>query len=159
MSAGAVASLFAQESDVIWKALLTLSHPSIDTMRAVNDVTPIVSRYVRFDAFPFTLVLPTDIAERIGTGRLLITNVDRRLVEAVRSVDGPMKAKIEYVTLRTPDIVELELPDLEMSYADGDEAVIAGTLKYGSVEVRRFPAHRYDPQQFPGLHGRAAAPS
>lgn len=155
LTAAAVRAVLAQETDAVFLELLTISHPDIATVRVVNNTLPITSRGNVYDGFPFSLRLPQDVAERLGTVQLTVNNVDRRLVEAIRSVPAPLTVSIEVVTAATPDLVEVGPFDCELFDVTGTMTTISGTLGFEPVLNRVFPAGKFDPQRFPGLFGKS----
>lgn len=154
MTPAAVAALLAQNSDEVWLVLLTISHPQMSTVRVVNNTESIVSRGDAYEAFPFEIALPSDVADRLSAVQLRISNVDRRFVEAVRSLPTMPRVKLEVIAASRPDDVEVGPFEFEMSTANYDVDRIEATLTYEPVMHLAFPVGTFNPQQFPGLFGR-----
>lgn len=151
VSAAALRELLAQESGEVFLPLLTLSHPDITTLRVVANTVDITSRGNVYTAFPFDLTLPADATERLPTAQLRISNVDRRLVDEIRSVAGLIAVKLEIVTATTPDTVEIGPFDFEITHATYDVNNITGTLAFEPLLAEPYPADTFDPQHFPNL--------
>jgi hypothetical protein len=157
MTPDAIASLFRQHSDDVWLVLLTISHPSMTTVRVVNNTEPIVSNGQAYSAFPFQIQLPQDAAERMATATLTISNVDRSLVDEIRTIAGRPTVSIAVIAAARPDDVEFGPLEFELSGVQWNAEAISGQLTYEPVMQQPFPAGVFDPQRFPGLFGRTEA--
>lgn len=157
LSAQAVREYFAQESGEATLDLLTLSHPDMDTVRLANNTVNVVSRGETFLAFPFTLRLPDDVADQISQGTLQISNIDRRLIEALRSIREPIAAQIELVLGSTPDVVEFGPVFFDLFPITYNAQTINATLAFENLISEPFPSESFTPQLFPGLFGRTGA--
>lgn len=158
MSAAAVRSLFAQESEVVWLQLLTISGPGTDTIRIVNNPEPIGSRGHLYEPFPFECSLPQDAAERESHAQLTISNVDRVVVERLRTMDTPLTAVLEFVTSLNPHEVECGPFEFEILGARADRNQVVAQLGYEPILTLPFPRGKYDPQRFPNIFGRSSNP-
>jgi ABC-type Fe3+-hydroxamate transport system substrate-binding protein len=154
-SAAALREMLAQTSGEVFHQLLTISHPDMTTIRVVDNTQDVVSRGNTYTAFPFGLSLPADATERLPVAQLSISNVDRRLVDEIRSLSGPMTATLEIVTATTPDTVEVGPFVFDIVSAEYDRETITATLAYEPILAEPFPADSFDPQRFPGLFGSA----
>lgn len=149
--------MFAQNSAEVWLELLTITHADMATVRVVNNTESVISRGDVFEAFPFAIVFPTDVAERMASAQLTISNVDRRLVETIRSVVGRPRVRVEVIAASRPDSVEYGPLEFDLSNVQWDAETISGELTYEPVVQQSFPSQVFDPQRFPGLFGRAEA--
>lgn len=149
--------MFAQHGSEVWLELLTLMHPGMTTVRVVNNTESIASRGEVFQGFPFQVKLPQDAADRMSTATLTISNVDRSLIDEIRSLTGNPKVKFEVISATRPDDVEFGPLEFELAVAAWDAHTITGTLTYEPVTQQPFPAGVFDPQRFPGLFGRTEA--
>jgi hypothetical protein len=156
LSAAALAAMFAQETDAVFLVLLTLTHPDITTLRVVNNTQDVTSRGNVYVAFPFDAKLPTDIAEQLGTVQLTISNVDRRIIDEIRTIEGPMTATFEVVTASAPDTVEVGPLTFDAIECDYTVDSITATLAYEPILNEPFPAGTFNPQDFPAMFGSAA---
>lgn len=154
LSADAVREAMAQNSGAVWLQLLTISHPDITTVRMVNNPVDITSRGNVYLAFPFSLPLPQDMAESLASLTLTISNVDRRLVDELRSIGEPMQVTLEVITAATPDTVEQGPFTFDLVSATYSEDTISGRLTYEPILSEPFPAGSFTPQTHPGLFGR-----
>lgn len=150
LSAAAVASLNAQESGEVWLVLLTISNPGITTIRVVNNTEDIVSRGNTYQAFPFEIELPGQDPDTPASARLRIDNVDKRIVEAVRSITTPPQVTIEVVLASQPDTVEIAYSNLTLRSAEYDVDSVRGELTFESIFSEPVTL-TITPNRFPGL--------
>lgn len=152
-SAAALREMLAQTSGEVFHQLLTLSHPSITTVRVVDNTEDVDSRGNTYTAFPFSLSLPADATERLPVAELTLSNVDRRLIDEVRSISGPITATLEIVTSTTPDTVEVGPFVFDIISVRFNKETLTATLAYEPILAEPYPADSFDPQHFPGLFG------
>jgi hypothetical protein len=153
LSSTARASIFAQETAEVWLFLLTITHPQLDqTLRFVNNLTDIVSRGQTYLGGPFELVLPDEVDEdqppRVS---ISIDNVDRTIVEALRSISGAPAITLEIILASSPDTVEAGPFDFTLRDATGDAVAVTGTLAFEDLLSEPYPAGTFSPANFPGL--------
>ena len=141
----------ATSSSVAWLALLTITHPALDALRVVNNSEPITSRGLVFEPYLFRLVLPQDDSESLPQVSLRVANLDRRIIDFVRSQPTPPSIAIELVTSAFPDLVEKSLTFLKLTAVDYDALELRGRLDVDDFLTQRFPAESYVPPLFPGL--------
>lgn len=155
-SAAAVRAMHAQHTALVAIPLLTLTHPSISPIRVCENTVAIVSRGNTYSPFPFRIELPHDLAEEQRPVRLVVSNVDRRLVDEVRAIADPLVVTIEIVTDVAPNTVELGPIVLDAKAAGGNAEQIELTLSAGRALLRKFPGRVFNPQDFPAIFGRVS---
>lgn len=155
LSPAAVRELLAQSSGEVFVLLLTLTHASMPAVRLASNTEAVTSRGQVFLAFPFSLDLPADLAEQLVTVQLSISNVDRRLVQALRSIADPIAVTLEVVTAGSPDTVEVGPYLFDMQSVSYNAASITATLSYEPILNEPFPAGSFTPQSFPQLFQRS----
>lgn len=145
-------AVHGQETGEAFLVLLTLNHDDLAApIRVVNDGADLASRGETFQAFPFRLALPSDMDERPPRMRLQIDNVDRTVVQALRSISGAPTVLVEVVLASDPDTVEASFPDFVLRAADYDALAVTGELVLERFIHEPFPAQRFTPANFPGL--------
>lgn len=153
ISPATLREMFAQETDSVFLVLLTLEHPDMETIRVVNNTEDIVSRGNVYTAFPFDARLPPDVSEQLGTVALTISNVDRRLIDEIRVIEGPIAATMEVITASAPNVVEVGPLEFDMVDSEYNVDSITSTLAYEPILDEPFPAGTFNPQQFPAIFG------
>lgn len=150
LSAAALASMHAQETGEVWLVLLTITNPGITTIRVVNNTENIVSRGNTFIGFPFEIELPGQDPDSPSSARLRIDNVDKQIVEAVRSISTPPLVTIEVVLASQPDTVEIAYSNLTMRSVEYDVDSVRGELTFESIFSEPVTL-TMTPNRFPGL--------
>ncbi len=152
LSSLAQQSLYAAETGDAFLVLLTLSHPDLSAPICVtSDALPTVSNGVTFVPFPFDLALPNDLDAKSYRARLVIDNVDRQIVTAVRSVTTAPDILIQIVRAATPDTVEAAFVDFKLTNVIYDAYRIEGDLTVEDFTAEPYPAGSFSPGFFPGL--------
>lgn len=146
-------SLFSQETADVWVALLTISHPSISTIRVCTGGADVTSSGQLFSAFPFSITLAGSSEDTIPAARLRIDNVDRRIVEAVRSVAAmdPISVGLALVLAETPNVIEVGWFDFALREVRYDSLAVEGTLRHEDIFSDPWPHEVVSPSRFPGI--------
>lgn len=161
LTGGYRVKLYGQSEGLVCAALVTLTHATEGIARISTDPTqrvttdPIaygtVSRGETYLFAPVEIILPLDEPESEPASRLSITNVDRRLVTLIRSVEGGITATIELIDPADPDTVQREFSDLEVVSASYDAQEITIGMRVNLRQHEPFPKGRFTPSGFPGL--------
>lgn len=104
-----------------------------------------------FLSCPFRFSFPDQSDEGDVQARLEIDNVDRRITKAVRNATGTPVVTTQLVLGSTPDTIEAEFPDFELTNASYDKLIVEGTLTVESLVSLPYPAHTFDPSKFVNL--------
>lgn len=146
------AALNTQETGEAFLVLLTLSHESLaEPLRVTSDAVETHSRGETFHPFPFALTLPDDGEGKSPEARLVIDNIDRQIVQAVRALPSAPAALIEIVRAADPDTVEAHFADFRLTGVTYDSRVVEGVLGIEDFTAEPFPAAVFSPSLFPGL--------
>jgi hypothetical protein len=152
LSSAARQAIYAQQTDKVFLALLTISHSDLaGPIRVVNDLVNLTSRGDHYLAFPFQIVLPEERDDQLGQVQLSIDNVDRTIVEAVRTISSPASIRLEIVIADQPDTVEAGPFDFTLRNVEYDALTVTGTLMYEDILNEPVPADSFTPNFFPGL--------
>lgn len=152
LSSAALQSLHAAETDDAFLILLTISHDDMASpLRVTSDAVATESRGNTFVPFPFELTLPDDMDDRAAQARLLIDNVDRQIVYAVRSLNSAPSILIEIVRAADPETVEAQFVDFKLVDVSYDAWRVEGVLSIEDFTAEPYPAGIFSPSQFPGL--------
>lgn len=153
MSTNAKKALFAAQTGECFLVILTLSHPVLPApIRVVNNGEPIESRGETYQRFPFEIKMPDEDDQAPGRVTLRICNVDRQIVDAVRSLTGELlTVTMEIVLASSPDVVEAGPFEFSLRDARYDELVVEGELAYEDILNEPFPAATFTPNTTPGI--------
>ena len=145
-------ALFAAETGEAFLVLLTLDHPDLAVpIRVTNDAVTTTSRGDSFVVFPFDLVLPDDQDNRPPRAKLVIDNIDRQIVQAIRSLSSAPTVLIEIIRAAAPDTVEAQFVDFRLTNVSYDVQRVEGDLTIEDFTAEPFPAATFSPGWFPGL--------
>jgi hypothetical protein len=149
-----VREALAERTGEVVLHLLTLNHPNMAApLRVTDDTVQTVSRGDTFIAFPFDLQLVKNSNDAPPIGRLTISNVDRQIVLALRSLplEPPLSVLIEIVLASAPNTVEASLVGFELRGANYDAQRVSGDLVLDVLDREPYPAIKYLPSNFPGV--------
>lgn len=151
LSDPAVESLMGEDTDEVWLALVTIDHEDLEEpIRVVNNVVDIESNGETFIGCPFDLELLSETPDGPGVATLSIDNVDKQIIEAVRSIQGPPSVTTQVILASDPDTIELEVGDLTMRNVTADVAKVQGTLELEDLTVEPC-SETITPHRFPGM--------
>lgn len=145
-------SLFEEETDEAWLILLTIDHEDFEEpIRVVANTENVVSNGNLFVAYPFELTLPTSSGETLATTKVRVSNVDRTIVQTIRSTESAPSALIQICLASDPDVIEADFEGLQMAKTEYDALTVEGEFSYQNSFASGFPAHRYTPRNCPAL--------
>jgi len=151
LSNAALASMNAQATGEVWLVLLTLSHPTLATpIRLVNNNEDVVSRGSTFLAFPFEVELPGEDPDQPPKAMLRIDNVDRRVVQTIRSITAPPTVTLEVILASAPNTVEVSFTNMTLRNAQYDTSTVSGELTFDSIYTEPVTL-TMTPSRFPGM--------
>lgn len=155
ISAPILTSMMAQESPDGYVILLTFTHPTLmDPIRVASSQLDFRSNNETYLACPFQVDAPADSAEAPPQVQLSIQNVDRRIVQAVRSIPpgaGEMAVTMAVVTERFPDTVEFGPFHFTMKSATYNRLVVTGELSFENILSEPASWARFTPNDHPGM--------
>lgn len=99
----------------------------------------------------FQIGLPDEEAEGVPVLNWVADNVDRRLVEALRTVTGAVSARIVWVLASSPEHIEVGPLEMEMRAAQYNAQQISGTLGVEPILEAQFGHMVMSPQNTPAL--------
>lgn len=151
LSNAALASINAQSTSEVWLVLLTLSHATLPTpIRLVNNNEDVVSRGNTFIAFPFEIELPGEDPDQPPKAMLRIDNVDRRIVQTIRSITAPPTITLEVILASAPNTVEVSFTNMTLRNAQYDVSTVSGELTFDSIYTEPVTL-TMTPNRFPGM--------
>ena len=152
LSLAARHAVTAQETAEVFLILLAIDAPGMEApIRVVNDRADVISRGFHFVAFPFEIDLPGEDPEAPPKVTLRIDNVDRRIVAALRELQGMATVTIEVIRAADPDEIEAGPFAMQLVKATYDALAVQADLAFEDTLNARFPAGSYTPADYPGL--------
>lgn len=147
-------AVFAQETGEAFLLLLTIQHADIgtpDTLYFVNNRENITSNEQVYTAYRFKINLPNDEEDRLSQIQLLIDNVDRSIVEAIRSLTGEPTVNLYVILADSPDTIEAGPFEMTMRSAEWDYFIVNASIQPEDILNEPYPGDAYTPENFPGL--------
>lgn len=151
-----LSELYAPETAEAFITFVTITHPSLSAPIYVcnNNVALQTTNPRRmFQAVEFDYVLAADGAGQRPRARFRIDNIDRRIIEAVRSMDQRRATLTVWLARgRTPDTREAGPWEYHLYDVRADEMSLTAALGPATSGRRAVPKHRYTVTDFPGLY-------
>jgi hypothetical protein len=152
VSATARAAMYAAQTDSVFLQLLLIDHDDLAAaIPVVNNTESVISGGITYLPFAFLIDLPDDNEGEITSARLTIDNVDRQIVEAVRSIQSKATVTWSVVLASSPNTVEAGPFEFDLRNVTYDKQTVSGELVYEdrlNLEVGRL---RFTPIAFGGL--------
>jgi hypothetical protein len=150
-SAAFLAAVFAQQTDKVPVAFVTIDHATLSQPIRVNTSgQDIVRGGNNYQAFPFELTLPGE-AENMPAAKLRIDNTDRRIIQAVRGITSPASVTMALALADSPDTTEAEFDSFSLSNVTYDMGMVEGDVTVEDFTSEPFPSGSMTPANFPGL--------
>jgi hypothetical protein len=141
-----------EEYEDVLLVLLTIDHPNLsEPIRVCDDIADVTSNGHLFVGCPFQIALPGSSPGQIPKATITLDNVDRRIVQGVRSITSPPSVTIQVINRTYPDVVEVEFADMTMYVATYDPMKVSGDATFENYLSAAFPAASFDPANFPGI--------
>lgn len=154
LSSGAIRDLFVQNSGAVMLSCVTFNHFELpEPIRVVNNTVAIQFDGHEWIALPFELTLPSDNEDRVPNLEMIIDNIDRTLVELLRSVSSMPSVRVDIIRVDGATITR-EIGPLDFSLLSSDIGVDAVTLTIGyAFDILNEPATQdiLNPGTAPGL--------
>jgi hypothetical protein len=142
----------AEETSEIFLILLEISHASISpTLRFVNNYTNITSGGNEYIAYPFTITIPSELEDSVPRVSLTIDNIDRSIMDEVRSLTSAPDVSISVILASGPDTIEAGPFETKLRNVDYDANSITGDLQAEDILNEPYPGVFFNPMNFPGL--------
>ena len=142
----------SQETGEVFLLLLTINHNTLsEPIRLVSDTKDVVSRGNTYIAYPMGIILPDDTDSGGPQVSIVIDNVDRSIIQTVRTLTTPPSVSIEVVLASTPDVVEAAFYNFIFRNITANALTVSGTLSIDNFSGEPFPGDTLTPGKFPGL--------
>ena len=145
-------AIYSAETGDAFLILLTIDHANLTApIRVTSDAVETVSRGTSFISFPFELTLPDDQENSSPRAKMVIDNIDRQIVEAIRSINSAASVLIEIVRAADLDVVEAQFIDFKLTNVSYDAQRVEGDLTIEDFTAEPFPSASFSPSLFPAL--------
>ena len=152
LSSAAQAAMNAQETAEAFVVLLEITHAAMPTpLRVASVRSEIISNGDTYLGFPFEIPLPEESGDRPPEVELVIDNIDRQIVDAIRVLTSPPTVSLSVILESTPDQIEAGPFNFTLKKATWNQLVVTGTLSYEDILDEPWPSGTFNPSEFPGL--------
>lgn len=152
LSTAALKAILAQQTGEAFLVFLRLDHPSLtQPIRVVNDGVDHVVDGLTWVGFPFEAAIPSESEDSLPTVKLVIDNVDRSIVQAVRQLTSPPTISIHVALASSPPTIEAGPYEFTLRNVAYDALTVSGDLRFEDVLNEPCPGDMMTPTTFPGL--------
>ncbi len=157
-------SAYASETGRVPILLITFDHADMDVpIRISTDPTQrvletdeiiaygTISRGDTFTFLPVSFKLPDDTDTGPGNMQIELDNVDRALIETIRTIQSPISVKVEIVMDNALDTVDITWPEYLLTGITYDATTITGTMSLENLMREPFPGVSFTPNTAPGV--------
>lgn len=132
--------------------LLEISHDDLAaSILVVNNKENITSDGDEYTGYPFEIFLPDSKDDAPPRAKLRIDNVSREIGQAIRTISSPASVTIRVIRAATPDTIEAEFVGMILTNVSYDALTVEGELEFEDLTREPFPAHTFNPANYPGV--------
>lgn len=144
---------FGPDTDEVLLLIGTISHDELeDDLHVVNDLEPITSNDVTYEACPFEVVLPSDTDEGPPMATVEIENVSSDIIDSLREIDTAATIRMQVILASDPNTVEMDYGTMQLLNVLADAGTIRGNIGLKDIRLEAFPADSFGPNFFPALY-------
>jgi hypothetical protein len=152
---GALQSMFAQETAAVFCGAIVVEHQDLPSpMFFVSNSQNVAFNGDTYLAVPFQLILSPDTEASPPQAKVILDNVERQLVSAVRALQEPPSMELSVFRIDAANLVTRELGPMPFHVLSvtADAQTMEFTLGY-NFDLLNEPAMklRFTPQLAPGL--------
>lgn len=154
-------AVYGQQTEEALLILMKIDHEdfsglSLDPLRftsnGVDTTSTVDGSSETYVTYPFKIILPSNVESGITHGSIVIDNINRDIVSAIRQIGSePCDVSIWVVLASSPNIVEAEFTGFRFSKISYDDFTISGEITIESFLSEPFPGDTFLPGTFPGL--------
>ena len=155
LPAGALAAMMAPETSEAFITLLSITMADNTVQRftdnSVNITSSISGSSEVYSQLPFTVVLAANEEGKVSDARLTLDNVDRRLIDEIRSQEAPLLAQIDIVSSRDLNERVASFQDTVLRNVSYNSLTITASLATENLMAENFSqliTGRYYPAVF-----------
>lgn len=153
VSQTALQALLAQQTGEIFLTIIKIDHPDLASpFRFVNDHAQLVRSDGTYLPAAFEFQLPNDSEDNVPTGELVMDNVDRQIIQAVRPLKVAPDIEINIVLHSSPNTVELGPIQFKLKEFSYDAQTIRGSVGYEEDFLNEgYPKDSFTPRTAQGI--------
>ena len=152
LSSNILESLTASTTGEAYLVLITVKdNDKVALARFTSDTVDTVVAPDRYLPYPFIITLPDNQEGQETSANLVLTNVDRQLIDDIRQNASHLYVDLAVVLGSDPTDNLAYYPDMELRSVQYDTMTISGTLTYESFLREPYPKDIMSGRYFPGL--------
>ena len=152
VSSAFLQAALAQETGEVYVVLVEIDHADLVTpIRAARSNANVLHNGNTYHGMWFETDLPDDLEEQLPEITLVIQNVDRAVVEAVRTVSSAPTVTVKVVLASDPDTVEAGPWVMTLRQAAYNALTVSGSVLGPDILTEPYPGDAMTPANFPGL--------
>lgn len=97
-------------------------------------------------------LLPDEAQDAPAEAQISLVALDAQYTSLLRSFQDPATLNMAVVLSSTPDVIEGEFLDLQLTTSEWGDGEVKLTFSNEDIELERFPPGRMTRSKFPGLH-------
>lgn len=152
VSPTALQAMLAQETAEVFLVFLQISHSAFGTLRLVHNTQSVTRADGTYDPYPMRILLPDQRSDQIPEVQIIVDNVDRMVLEKIRTLDGIPSVTMDVALASSPDTLEAGPFNFSLLNVTYDALAITGKLGYEDDLLNQpVPSTIYTPTNSPGL--------
>ena len=152
LSANVREELYNAQADACFLVLLTIDSDDLASpIYVVNNTENITSNAIEYTAYGFQFILPAEEESGVANASIVIDNVDRSFVQAIRSVRTPLTVIANIIEAGDPDTIEVGPYEFSLRNVSYTAKQISGDLYYENYLQENVSTIKFSNQNFPGL--------
>jgi hypothetical protein len=145
-------AIFSQQTEEVFILLIEISHPTLpDDIRVCSGGRNITIGENLYVYYPFDITLPDDIAENVSRAKLIISNISRDLISAIRGMASSPIINVKMVLASDPTVTEIAFEGFKLVTVDYNALTITGDISVEDFLTEPVQGDSFVPSQFPGL--------
>ncbi len=143
---------YQTELDDAYVALFVVSHPDLSQPFRFTDAgAALTLGGDLYQHLPVQITLPDLTEENPPAGRLILDNVTRDLIAAIRTLSGPLAAEVTIVLVSDPTTPELGPFEFEVRNIRWGVLTLEADLQFEPLLGVAVPTDTFTAANFPGL--------
>ena len=153
ISAGMREQLYRPQTNACYLTLMEFySDDLTESIYLVNNNESITHNSQEYSPYNFNFTLPDEDESQALNTQITISNIDRRLTIALRSVRNPLNVRVRIIEASSPDTVEVGPFIFVMRDVSYNNRTITGSLQYLNYVDKNASKYTYSNLEFPGLY-------
>lgn len=154
VSSNAMASMFASQTDQVYLYRVKIDHTDLGSpIRLVNNTVSITSESVVWSPANFRVTPPVEEDGTIKSASITLGNIDRVIVETIRSISSAPTVELSIIRAAEPDVIEAGPWEFSLRGVSYDVEKVSGELVPDNPLQRYASVKHYRNTTFPGLYG------